>query len=79
MKQEEIKQMFSHNLKVIRRINKLSQTQLAESIGVTIKKIGSWEEKRAIAPLEILKKICEKYSISNIDDLVFERFIGEDI
>ena len=64
---------FSSNLRYLRRVHNLTQEALAKHLGVSLKKIGSYEEERATPKLEPLIEIANFFSIS------LEQFINQDL
>lgn len=64
---------FSSNLRHLRRVHNLTQEALANNLGVSLKKIGSYEEERATPKLEPLIEIANFFSIS------LEEFINQDL
>ncbi len=60
---------FSKNIKKIRSLRKLNQTQFAELFGVKRSSIGAYEEGRAEPKLEMIIKIANHFSIS-VDKLI---------
>ncbi len=60
---------FGKNIKKIRSIQKLSQSNFAELFGLSRASIGAYEEGRAEAKLEIIIKIAKYFSIT-VDDLI---------
>lgn len=69
MLEHEIREIIPVNLKLIRRINKLTQQGLADRLGIEQKRVGSWEEKRAVPSLELLIRICDLFNIDLRDFL----------
>ena len=64
---------FSSNLRYLRRVHNLTQEALANHLGVSLKKIGSYEEERAAPKLEPLIEIANFFSIT------LEEFINQDL
>lgn len=60
---------FGKNIRKIRSIQKMSQSNLAEIFGLSRASIGSYEEGRAEPKLDIIIKIAKHFSIT-VDDLV---------
>lgn len=60
---------FGKNIKKIRSIQKLSQSNFAELFGLSRASIGAYEEGRAEAKLDIIIKIANYFSIT-VDDLI---------
>ncbi|MDE6584114.1 MAG: helix-turn-helix domain-containing protein, partial [Anaeroplasmataceae bacterium] len=53
----------------LRKEKDLSQTDLAEIIGVTFQAVSKWERGEAIPDITILEKLATFYSVS-IDDII---------
>lgn len=63
---------FSSNLRYLRRVHNLTQEALANHLGVSLKKIGSYEEGRATPKLKSLLRIANFFSVT------LEQFINQD-
>lgn len=57
-------QMFSHNLAVIRKHNRLTQTQFAEILGFNQKQYWNWESGHSVPNIEKLAHISSTVKIS---------------
>ncbi|AFM04166.1 putative transcriptional regulator [Bernardetia litoralis DSM 6794] len=64
---------FSSNLRYLRRVHNLTQEALSNHLGVSLKKIGSYEEERATPKLEPLIEIANFFSVT------LEQFINQDL
>ena len=60
----DIKKIFAHNIKRLRKNRNLTQEQFAERIGVQWKTVANFESGRNIASCENLQSICNKLKIS---------------
>ena len=60
-----------------RKEKKLTQTELAEKLGVTDKSISNWENGRNMPDLSLFKPLCEILDIS-INDLISGEKISKD-
>ena len=60
--------MFSENLVQLRKLNGMTQEELAEKVGVTRQAIAKWESGDSIPDLERCKAIADVFGVS-IDDL----------
>ena len=60
---------FSENLKFLRGIKKLSQSELAGELNVKKHNIGSWEEGRGTPNAELLVQVANFFCLS-VDDLL---------
>ncbi len=61
---------FSTRLKELRKKMKLSQQQLANKTGISIKNIGAYEEGRADPPVKNLLLFKKAFNCSSIDELI---------
>ena len=60
--------MFNDNLISLRKINDLTQEELAEKVGVTRQAIAKWESGETVPDLEKCRLLAETYGVS-LDDL----------
>ena len=60
--------MFKDNLVQLRKLNRLTQEDLAEKIGVTRQAIAKWESGETIPDLDKCKTLAEIFNVS-LDDL----------
>lgn len=56
--------MFEENLKKLRKINNISQADLARKMNVSLTTISNWETGYSKPDVEQLKKIAEIFNIS---------------
>ncbi len=56
--------MKMKNLKELRRIRNLSQSDLAKEIGVSTNTISHYEGGKTTPSEKVIEKICERYSVS---------------
>lgn len=56
--------MFEENLKKLRKINNISQADLAKKMGVSLTTISNWETGYSKPDVEQLKKIAKFFNIS---------------
>lgn len=56
--------MYSSRLKQLKKTLKLTTEQLATDIGMSSRTFGSYERGESKVPLELLTKLCEKYSLN---------------
>ena len=61
--------MFGDNLAQLRKLNDMTQEELAEKVGVTRQSIAKWESGESIPDLERSKAIADVFGVS-LDDLV---------
>lgn len=59
-----IKKIFAHNIKRLRKNRNLTQEQLAEKIGLQWKSVVNFETARNVANSENLQNICNALNIS---------------
>lgn len=60
---------FAENLRFLRQQKEQTQTQLADELGVTRSRIGSYEEKRSEPSLEVVIQFSNYFNVS-ISDLI---------
>ena len=60
-----------------RKDKKLTQSELAEKLGVTDKSISNWENGRNMPDLSLFKSLCESLDIS-INDLISGEKVSSD-
>ncbi len=60
-----------------RKDRKMTQSELAEKLGVTDKSIGNWENGRNMPDLSLFKPLCDELGI-NINDLLSGEKISKD-
>ena len=60
---------FASNIKFLRKQKGLTQSELADKVGINRPKIGSYEEGRAEPKLGVIQQISHFYKV-NIDDLL---------
>lgn len=53
---------FAKQIRIIRKNNKLSMSELAESLGVTKSRVNMWENKGVIPRPDLLILIAQKYN-----------------
>ncbi len=69
---------IGYNIKKIRAVKKLNQSQFAELFGVKRANIGSYEELRAEPKLDLIIAISDYFKIS-VDDLIRKKLSVNDI
>lgn len=57
-----------NKLERIREQNNLTQTKMAEQLGISVQRYNSYERKRRKLPLKIAKLISKKFDVS-LDDI----------
>ena len=60
-----------------RKDKKMTQSELAEKLGVTDKSIGNWENGRNMPDLSLFKPLCDELNIT-INDLLSGEKIDKD-
>ena len=73
MNQEKIGKFISK----CRKDKKMTQSELAEKLGVTDKSIGNWENGRNMPDLSLFKPLCDELGIT-INDLLSGEIISKD-
>ena len=69
LNENELKKIVTENLIYYRKINKLTQLQLAEKLNYSDKAISKWERGESLPDLYILSLIADLYGIT-LNDLV---------
>lgn len=69
MKENEFRQLVAVNLVYYRRLNNLTQIELAEKLNYSDKSISKWERGESLPDLYILQEIAALYGIT-LNDLV---------
>lgn len=59
-----VKQTFGNNIHLYRKEKKLSQEQLAEMLGISVKHLSTLETGKVFASAELIEKIAQCLSIS---------------
>ena len=70
--ENEFKKIVVENLIYYRKINKLTQLQLAEKLNYSDKAISKWERGESLPDIYILSNIAEIYGIT-LNDLVMKQ------
>lgn len=70
--EEQFKTLVAKNLTNYRKINNLTQLDLAEKLSYSDKAISKWERGESLPDLYTLGKIADLYGIT-INDLVYEK------
>ena len=60
--------MFSENIVRLRKINQMTQEDIAEAVGVSRQAVAKWESGETIPDLEKCKLLAELFGVS-LDDL----------
>lgn len=68
---KDLKAQFAHNLILLRKEHKLTQTQLAEKLNYSDKSISKWERKEALPDIVTLKEIADLFD-TTVDCLIQE-------
>ena len=61
--------MFSDNLVQLRKLNDMTQEELAEAVGVTRQAIAKWESGESVPDLEKSRILADTFGVT-IDDLI---------
>lgn len=70
--EEQLREIVSSNLTYYRKLNKLTQIQLADKLNYSDKAISKWERGESLPDLYILANIAEMYGIT-LNDLISEQ------
>ena len=73
MNQEKIGKLIAE----CRKDKKITQSELAEKLGVTDKSIGNWENGRNMPDVSLFKPLCNILGIT-INDLISGEKLSED-
>lgn len=65
----DVRQIIAENLTELRKVNKLTQLELAEKLNYSDKAISKWERGESLPDVEILCQLAELYGVS-LDYLV---------
>ncbi len=60
--------MFSDNLVTLRKINKMTQEDIAEKVGVTRQAVAKWESGETIPDIDKCRLLADTFGVS-LDDL----------
>lgn len=63
------KNYFADNLRVLRKAHKLTQTQIADKLGLSVSLVSFWESGKREPVLDDVRKIANMFNVS-IADLV---------
>lgn len=69
---------FGQNIKKIRKIKQISQSQFAELFGLTRASIGAYEEGRSEAKIDTIIHVAKKFSIT-VDSLLTKELTVNDL
>lgn len=72
MSEQEFRQVVSNNLAAYRKLNNLTQLELAEKLNYSDKSVSKWERGEGLPDPFVLKTIADFYGIT-INDLVSTR------
>ncbi len=61
--------VFSKNLRELRKESKMSQEELAEKFGITVQSVSKWECAVSYPDIELLPKIADLFHVT-VDDLL---------
>ncbi len=64
LKPEELRAIFSHNLRLLRKEKKITQQQLADLVGIKQPSIAALEAGNASPSLETIARIAEVFKIA---------------
>lgn len=72
MTEQELRETVAKNLIAYRKLNKLTQLELAEKINYSDKSVSKWERGDGLPDLYVLKLIADLYDIS-VNDLISQK------
>ena len=61
---EELNQTFANNLVELRKMNKMTQLELADKLGYSDKNVSKWENGLAIPSADILVELSEYFGVT---------------
>lgn len=67
------KEIFAHNLKVMRERGNFTQETLSRKLRIKRSRLGAWEEQRAWPEVPMLFKLCDFFKV-DAKKLVTEKF-----
>lgn len=68
--------MFQINLRRLRKINNISQEQLASDLGYSKQAVSNWEQSKNLPSVEVMKKLSNYFNVT-IDELIADKDIDE--
>lgn len=71
-----IKENLANNIAELRKINKMTQSELAQKLNYTDKAISKWERGESTPDVECLSTIAQLFNLT-VDDLLHESFDKE--
>nr|WP_231638328.1 helix-turn-helix transcriptional regulator [Rubeoparvulum massiliense] len=69
MKKKDVKSMISMNLKKLRKMNRYTQEEIADKIGVSRQAVAKWESGETVPDIENCIALGKLYGVT-LDDLV---------
>ncbi len=72
----DAKSILSGNIVKLRKKNRLTQSQLAERVGVSSQAVSKWEQGICAPDISLLPELSEIFNV-DIDDLFEEQSCGE--
>lgn len=75
---KELKDIIATNLISLRKLNKLTQLELAEKLNYSDKAVSKWERGESIPDIFILKQLADMYGV-NVDYILNEHTVTEKI
>ena len=61
---EDIKQNVAKNLQELRKMNNLTQAELAEKLNYSDKSVSKWEHAESLPDIEVLCRLAEMYGVT---------------
>lgn len=66
---EDIKNIVAENLTELRKLNKYTQSELAQKLNYSDKSVSKWERGESLPDIEVLYSLAELYGVT-LDELV---------
>ena len=73
---KDVKAIVAKNLTSLRKINGLTQAELAEKLNYSDKAVSRWEHGETMPDINVLYELCEFYGIT-MNDLVNEEYTAD--
>lgn len=66
---------FAHNITYLRTQRRMTQEQIADAIGVKLKRYQAWEEGRCLPRMKLMVKVCAYFDCHDVFKFVNEKVI----
>lgn len=64
MNQDELKSLYSNNLKAIKKSLALTTNELSDKLNIPARTIGSYERKENLCSAQLVTELCQKLNIN---------------